>query len=387
MDKRIVTVLGLTGVLLILTVMSTRMEKNTSQAEIGEGITITGVETKPKSNSVKKENFFESEHIITEPYFPKMALEDEGYSQDVLPKGTIISVKPVEGHSEWVEVVSDPKKGFVEKSVLEARDNYIAKRESKRKTALSSEEFKAVVDEEIAAFLAEKGGDISVHVETVDGKHSYSFYGDEVKRTASSIKLPFISYVMTLADSGKIDLDTVLTYTANFKIDGTGIIQFEPIGTQYKVRDLAELVIRYSDNVAYLMLLNFVGEANFIQFLTELDPASQSNRVFSSARILSKSMKYVHTKQKTSDNMKLLYEWIQNSTFDDGVEIGLPGVDVAHKTGWMPMYKVSNDISLVFDKENPYYMTIMTVGYDDAYSEQAIGDIAKIIDKHMLRLK
>ena len=47
-----------------------------------------------------------------------------------------------------------------------------------------------------------------------------------------------------------------------------------------------------------------------------------------------------------------LYEWMQDSTFDDGVAVGLPGVDVVHKTGWMPMYTVSNDISLVKDEKN-----------------------------------
>ena len=383
MDKRVAVVLGLTGVMLMLTVVSIKMERKSSQAEVGKGITITDSKSKP----VKKNKVFNNDYVVTEPYFPRHSIEEEILGQDVLPVGTLVTVKPVEGNSDWVEIESDPKKGYVEKSVLEPRETYIEKRESKRQPTFSSDEFKEKLDEDLTSFLAEKGGDISVHVETTDNKLSYNFFGDEVKRTASSIKLPFISYLMTLVDSGKINLDTVLTYTANFKLDGTGIIQFEPIGSQYTVRDLAELVIRHSDNVAYLMLLNFVGEANFIQFLAELDPGSPNNRVFSTARILSKSMEYVHKTQGKSDNMKLLYEWIQNSTFDDGVEIGLPGVDVAHKTGWMPMYKVSNDISLVFDKEKPYYMTIMTVGYGDDYSEQAIGDIAKLVDKNMLRLK
>ncbi|CAM3313801.1 serine hydrolase [Vagococcus fessus] len=383
MDKRVVAVLGLTGVVLMLSVISIKMERNSSQAEVGKGITITDSISEP----AKKNKAFSNDYVVTEPYFPRLSMEDETLGQDVLPIGTLVSVKPIEGNSDWVEIESDPKKGFVEKSVLKKRETYIEKRESKRKPTFSSGEFKEKLDADLASFLAEKGGDISVHVETTDNKFAYNFYGDEVKRTASSIKLPFISYLMTLVDSGLVDLDTVLTYTANFKLDGTGIIQFEPFGSQYTVKELAELVIRHSDNVAYIMLLNFVGEANFIQFLAELDPASPPNRVFSTARILSKSMEYVHKKQEKSDNMKLLYNWIQNSTFDDGVEIGLPGVDVAHKTGWMPMYKVSNDISLVFDKERPYYMTIMTVGYGDDYSEQAIGDIAKLVDKNMLRLK
>jgi hypothetical protein len=78
---------------------------------------------------------------------------------------------------------------------------------------------------------------------------------------------------------------------------------------------------------------------------------------------------------------------MQNSTFDDGVAVGLPGVDVVHKTGWMPMYTVSNDISLVKDEKNPYYLTIMTSGYDESYSEKSISDLAAIIDDFMLQMK
>lgn len=146
-------------------------------------------------------------------------------------------------------------------------------------------------------FMATHGGDVSIYIETVDGTYSYGHGSENVRRTASSIKLPFIAYVMTLVDQKQLDLNTELTYTAGFKIDGTGIIQFEPIGTTYTIGKLAELVIRYSDNVAYLMLLNHVGEQQFIQFLYELDPLSPNNRVFSTPRILSKAMKYVHDKK------------------------------------------------------------------------------------------
>lgn len=134
------------------------------------------------------------------------------------------------------------------------------------------------------------------------------------------------------------------------------------------------------------MLVNYIGEPQFIQFLAELDPNSPNNRYFSTAHILTKSMNYVYDRKDKSENIKLIYDWMQDSTFDDGVAVGLPGVDVVHKTGWMPMYMVSNDISLVKDKETPYYLTIMTGGYGEDYSEKSIGDLAKIVDKHMLRL-
>ncbi len=50
------------------------------------------------------------------------------------------------------------------------------------------------------------------------------------------------------------------------------------------------------------------------------------------------------------------------------------------------MYTVSNDIALVKDKKQPYFITIMTSGYDNSYSEQSVSDLAEIIDNYMLQL-
>ena len=395
MKKKVFVLIVLVIALVIVSGMSIKKIKAANEIKAANPVAKTETkkvagkkqETKESQTKISKEkSIFEEEMVTTKEMYPRKKIDGSEVSEDVMPVGTVVSVKAVEGDDKWVEVISDPKKGYIEKDILDFREDYIKEREASRKKELSETQFKESLDKDLEEFKKVHGGDISIYLETVDHKFTYSSYGDEVKRTASSIKLPFISYVMTLADEGKIDLNTKLTYTANYKMDGTGIIQFAPIGTQYTIKELCELIIRYSDNVAYIMLLNHIGEAQFVQFLHELDPNSPNNRVFSTAHILSKAMMYVYERQEKSENIKLLYDWMQNSTFDDGVAVGLPGVDVVHKTGWMPMYTVSNDISLVKDKENPYYLTIMTVGYGEDYSEKSIGDLAKIVDKHMMKL-
>lgn len=340
-----------------------------------------------KQSKLVEKTIFEEEQVVTKEMYPKKDLNHDGVSEDVLPKGTVVSVEKVANNDEWVRIISDPEKGYIPKDILESRSISIKERETKRKAELSKSEFETSMDKALETFLKEKGGDVSIYVETVDKQHVYEHQGDKVNRTASSIKLPFIAYVMTLIDQGKLNENTPLTFTENYRMDGTGIIQFEPAGKQYTIKELSELVIRYSDNVAYIMLLNHVGESAFIQFLSELDSQSPNNRVFSSARILSKAMAFVNQEKDKNKQMALLYGWLQDSIFDDGVAVGLPGVDVAHKTGWMPMYSVSNDISLIKDDKRPYYLTIMTNGYDTTYSEKAIADIAQLVDEHMLRLK
>lgn len=384
MKKKVVVLVGMLLVLGIVTKFSINLVKSVSKTN--KVVATEEKVEKPKELSSKSQSLFDVEQVVSEPIYPIKDLVSRQVSEDKLPKGTVVSVKPVKGDDAWVEIVSDPPKGFIETKYLEHRQEHIDKRENQREKKLTSKAFKKQVDEAIDQFILSNGGDISVYLETVNHDFSYSYDGDKVRRTASSIKLPFIAYVMSLADKGQVNLNKTLTYTENFKIDGTGIIQFEPIGTEYTIKKLTELVIRYSDNVAYLMLLNYIGESNFVQFLSELDAQSPNNRVFSTARILTKSMEYVYQEKNKSKNMNMLYGWLQDSIFDDGVAVGLPGVDVAHKTGWMPMYTVSNDIALVKDEKNPYFITIMTSGYDSSYSEQSISDLAAIIDGYMLQL-
>lgn len=344
-------------------------------------------DTSLKKEKTEVKQITDEKQVVKKAVYPIKTLEDGQKSEDILPKGSVVSVKTVPENDEWVEIIADPKKGFIKKQVLAPRSTYIKNREKKRKKKLDQSQFKTKMDQELTEFMAKNGGDISVYLKTTDDKFTYNFYGDEIKRTASSIKLPCISYVMELADKGEIDLDSSLTYTKQFKIDGTGIIQFAPIGSSYTIKELAELSIRYSDNVAYLMLLDLVGEPNFIQYLAELDEDSPDNRVFSTAKILTESMDQVYKNRKNSSNTNLLYQWMQQTVFDNGVAVGLPGVDVAHKTGWMPMYTVSNDVALIEDQKNPYIMTIMTNGYDEKYGAQVLADLAVIIDDNMLMLK
>lgn len=392
MKGKVVVLLSLVGVLVVVTSLSIQYVKKTSEASMTEETRVESINIGEKTTPIKKEEkekaptVIETEHVITEATYPLKSIEDSVVSPDMLPQGTVVSVKDVEGTAEWVEIISDPPKGFVEKRLLAPRQSYVAEREAKRKPKLTTAEFTETLTKALTEFTNEKGGQISVAVETTDGSLVYGHNSETVRRTASSIKLPFIAYVMSLVDSGQVELSTRLTYTSNFTYGGTGILQFEPVGTEYSIERLAELVIRYSDNVAYFMLVNHIGEQAFIEFLTELDPNTPRDRYYSTARILNQAMKYVYTHQETSENMGKLFDWIQDSTFDDGVAVGLPGVDVAHKTGWMPMYTVSNDISLVLDEQKPYFLTIMTSGYDDSYSEQSIGDIAKIVDDHLLRV-
>ena len=94
-----------------------------------------------------------------------------------------------------------------------------------------------------------------------DLESGYSFgEGTDNKNYAASVsKLPAVFYAYKLADDGKLNLDDEVTYLAKYKAGGSGVIQKEKVGTVYKMSTLLEYAIKYSDNIAYYMILDEIG--------------------------------------------------------------------------------------------------------------------------------
>lgn len=61
--------------------------------------------------------------------------------------------------------------------------------------------------------------------------------------------------------AGKVGWDQPLTITAQLKSRLSGVLQYEPDGTQISVRDTAAKMISISDSTAADMLINLVGRS------------------------------------------------------------------------------------------------------------------------------
>ena len=99
-----------------------------------------------------------------------------------------------------------------------------------------------------------------------------SYNEDHQYFTASTIKAPTEIYLYEEADKGNIDLESYITYTSRYYLEGSGTIQFQPLGTQYKLRDLVKMALVESDNVAYQMSaysLNY-EDVNFISNISSI---------------------------------------------------------------------------------------------------------------------
>lgn len=110
-------------------------------------------------------------------------------------------------------------------------------------------------------FLKERGVDpqnIGLSYMNLETGDTYSNYGDEPFRAASTIKVAMAMYCYDCAFHGTLDLDTEITYDSSRDWEGgTGALQYYiEDGDSYPISKLLKLAIVESDNIATQMIFH-----------------------------------------------------------------------------------------------------------------------------------
>jgi len=238
-----------------------------------------------------------------------------------------------------------------------------------------------VLRAQLEDYIRNRPGKVSVYVKDLVTGQTLNIKSDQVYVAASTIKLPLVLYVYELAAQGEIDLDTKLTYTQEYYAQGTGILQAEPIGGQYTIRELSRLAIEYSDNVAWKMLLGFIGQDKLTAYEKSLgaEATGGHNGLYITTpedmgiyleRLLAFS------KEKPQYGNEVLH-YMANSIFSEGIPQNLPDdIIVAHKIG--ALNDKFHDVGIVFGKR-PYIIAIFTDEAWEAVSLQTLADVSRMV--------
>lgn len=105
--------------------------------------------------------------------------------------------------------------------------------------------------------------DCAVLLYDLDGTVLYSYQAAKSIPGASLIKLPYVYFCCGQLDEGVHTLEEHITYTAEWYHGGAGIIRTQGYGKEYTIAQLIEYALKYSDNVAYDMLVHFFGTSGF----------------------------------------------------------------------------------------------------------------------------
>jgi beta-lactamase class A len=89
------------------------------------------------------------------------------------------------------------------------------------------------------------------------------------------------------------------------------------------------------------------------------------------------------------DDSEFATELLSKCDFEDGIKLGIPdNVEIAHKFGeaGTPIEMHLHESAIVYLKNKPYLLTVMTKGKDNKTLSKLIGEISSVTYKNMLNM-
>ncbi len=245
---------------------------------------------------------------------------------------------------------------------------------------------------ELEAVLNGYSRDISVVCYSLNNKKAISYNTNARMFCACTVKAAFNLFACKEMDNGVGSLDTVMTYQEKHYEPGTGDMQYSSYGTQFNMKTILHKSMSISDNVGYLMSVDYFGREKYNTFIENLGCSSLKIKptvwaLKASAKDLAIIWREIY-KYVNSDAMHA--EFFYNSctnTPDNYATLALGDkYTISHKQGhnntaaW-PSY---SDAGIVWKGNDSYIVAIITNSLGpNAESRKVMADAIKIIDEKL----
>lgn len=224
------------------------------------------------------------------------------------------------------------------------------------------DQLKAKVEE----FISKQDGKYGVHFIDLATGESFGINDRDSYIAASTTKLPMNLLLYTRIEAGEIDWDDKLQYLKEDFEPGTGIIQNQPFGTEYTVRETSKLSITHSDNCGINMIIRILGIEDICQYILDLGGEiyyKKGHRTCPRDLALVTQELYRLYLENPEHYGQLIHD-LENTLWNDRIAGSglLPEhVKVAHKIG--TQVRTSNDVGIIF-ATHPYVLAVMTENVD-----------------------
>ena len=218
-------------------------------------------------------------------------------------------------------------------------------------------------------------GSYGFYVSHLEDNLSYGISEDQIFPAASLIKLPVIFSLYQQAEDKKINLEAKYSLKEEDKRGGAGIVQSAPTGTVYTYRKLAELMGNQSDNTAFNVLVQILGEDQIGVTISNLGMRKTSLK---KNETTPKEMglffeRLLKGEILTPEHQEEILGFLTKTAFEDRIPAGVPeNIRVAHKIGTDA--RTFSDAGIIF-AEKPFILVIMS---KDAQETEALEVLPKI---------
>ena len=210
---------------------------------------------------------------------------------------------------------------------------------------------------------------------------------------ASTIKIPVMVEVFNQIASGSLHLRDTVTLQNADRDYGSGALASKKSGTKYSIQYLLNAMITVSDNTATNMLMRTVGLDSINQTMSSLGLTRTKVADFIHTDTLTGDVRLLRS---SAEDMTTLLTMMYKGTLVDLASSeamldilsrqrhnGLiprplpPGLRIAHKTG--TLNDTLNDVGIIFLKQHPYVLAVMTTGVSKYARIAFIQNISRVV--------
>ncbi|MBM6861328.1 serine hydrolase [Clostridium saudiense] len=231
------------------------------------------------------------------------------------------------------------------------------------------------IEDRIKMYLADDLDNVGLIYHNFENNNTININEDKEFIAASTYKVGLNFYAYYLYSIGELDLDQYIEYLPEDYEEGTGILQDQDYIGSYKIQDLLDLSLIYSDNIATNMLGRYLGGHEEVRKnlydLLKIDFQSEENII--TPEIEYKILKYIY-EFSYYPNFSHMLSVLTHSEYNDRIAKYIDSDIVAHKIGTYDTY--IHDVGIVFSN-SPYIIILYTHDLEDA--EEKIANISKAI--------
>ena len=232
---------------------------------------------------------------------------------------------------------------------------------------------------EIKKLITNLKGTYGVYVRDLVTGESYGINTRESFTVASLNKLPVLLTLFKEVEAGNLNLETKYVLKVADKRAGAGSMQYKPIGTVYTYRQMAQLMGNQSDNTAFNVFSNILGDQ---KIQTVINNLGMKNTSFEDGETTPEDIGIFFYKLYTQnilvrDDRDELLSFITNTIYEDRIPAGIPkGITVAHKIG--NEVGVISDAGIVFS-DKPFILVILSEGVVEKEATEVLPKIAETV--------
>lgn len=257
---------------------------------------------------------------------------------------------------------------------------------------------------EIEKKIAASGAEVSIAFRTLDGKDEWFREADKEYHAASTMKVPVMIELFAQVREGKRKLDDEIAVFNQFKSladggpytlspsDDSETELYKAVGQQRTLRQLCELMITVSSNLATNVLIETLGVGNIRRRVSSLGAEGMQvrrgvedgaafragiNNTTTARGLFMVMDKLARGEAGDADSTREMVDILKRQKFRDGIPAGIPAGIAANKTG--EITGIHHDAAVVFGPR-PFVLVILTRGIADrAASAQLMAEVARLL--------